>query len=210
MKHGLLGLYLGLLLFALASASCSGAPVIYTHGIPHLLQIPGHPNAYRSGAVPATVEAITYLGDELGIHRIYEFERADEEADHAQLLLIAGAHGIEVVSLAMPPYTKLGTLDDYEDTIEGPSDEQQAAIVAAAAYVRDNPGIKVLGHCHNGNDRTGDWAGTVVLDQMTIKQAYEYMTSTGFHPELVGLLAQWWTFAKAFKSGSLGTQEVGK
>jgi hypothetical protein len=87
----------------LAVAGCAGTPVVYTHGIPHLLQVPGHPNAYRSGAVPATEEAFRYL-DQLGVSRIYELERGDEETDYAQVLKLAAEHHVEVVSLAMPPY----------------------------------------------------------------------------------------------------------
>ena len=68
---------------------------------------------------------------------------------------------------------------------------------SSAAWVRSHPDRVVLGHCHNGNDRTGDFAGTLVLDQMTVSESHAYMVETGFHDALVGLLVQWRRYAES-------------
>jgi hypothetical protein len=173
--------------------SCAGTPVL-THGIPHLLQVEGHPNAYRMGQPPDEA-SVLYLAEILHVKKIYKLDSWDEgDADRW-----APKYGIEIIYLPIPPSTKPDSLDDYVDELTGPDAKQWQALADAARFVRDHPEVVVAGHCVNGNDRTGAWSGLIILPDHTIDEAHAYMVSTGFHDALLGLRDGWFRTARKIK-----------
>jgi len=175
------------------TCSCARAPVL-THGIPHLLQVREHPNAYRMGQPPDEA-SVRYLAEVLHVKKIYKLDSWDEgDADRW-----APKYGIEIAYLPIPPSTRPHTLDDYVDELAGPDAEQWRSLAKAAQFIRDHHDVVVAFHCKNGNDRTGALAGLVLLSDLTVDEAHAYMVATGFHDILIGLRDGWFRTAMKLK-----------
>lgn len=175
------------------TCSCASTPVL-THGIPHLLQVEGHKNAYRMGQ-PPDESSIKYLAEVLHIKKIYKLNSWNEgDADRW-----GPKYGIEVIYLPIPPSTKPDSLDDYVDELAGPDAEQWQSLATAARFIREHPDVAVAFHCKNGNDRTGAFAGLVVLDDLSVDDAHAYMVRTGFHDVLLGLRSGWFMTTQKLK-----------
>lgn len=173
-------------------SSCARTPVL-THGIPHLLQVAGHENIYRMGQPPDEA-SIKYLAEVLHVRKIYKLDSWSEgDADRW-----APKYGIEVAYLPVPPSTRPHTLEDYVDELAGSDDDQWLALAAAALEARQSR-TPVAVHCVNGNDRTGAFAGLVVLDRVSVEEAHTYMIKTNFHDVLLGLRDGWFRTAQKLK-----------
>ena len=178
--------------FALLGA-CNGCPT-YTGGVPHLLEVEGVPNLYRSGQPPDEL-AVRYLAKSLKIQWVWKLNHWDEgDADK-----YFEEYGVHVEYLPMDPTTKPGNFDDYVDWALGPDSHQWDLLEAAMRYVWEHPEVKFLVHCVNGNDRTGAASGLATLKTKTISQARSYMGATGFHWQLVGLDHGWHEKAEKIK-----------
>lgn len=191
--------YLTVLLFF---ASACTAPPIYTNGVPHLLQVEGVANLYRSGQ-PLDEAAVRYLAESLKVQWVWKLNRWDE-GDSDQWF---EKYGVRVDYHPIPPTTKPHSIDDYEDTLEGPEEDQWVQMESSVHQVWSHPEIVFLVHCVNGNDRTGAFSGLATLRDKTPQQAYNYILGTGFHWQLLGLRDGWWRHAQAIHNSLAGNSQ---
>ena len=188
-KVCLLGLLVGLVVGALCFLpGCSST--IYTHGIPNLVQV--RAAVWRSGQ-PTSLDQWQYLYG-LGVRHSIKLDFDDEGTDD-----LARVAGIEVRMLGIEPRVDPdGLIPAIAEVIERPAADHIAAIKAAVQEIKADGQSGWLIHCKNGHDRTGLVVGFVriAVDGWTKAQAWHEMLARGFHPELIGLLREWWAEEK--------------
>lgn len=182
----LVGLLGGLLLVA-----CSGCSITtYTHGVPNLVQV--RPDVYRSGQ-PISLDQWRYLAS-LGVRHSIKLDFDDEGTDDLSRLA-----GIDVYPLGIEPRTNPdGLIPAVAEVFERPAADRIAALKLAIHEIQAGGKGGWLIHCKNGHDRTGLAVGfvRVIVDGWSKAQAWHEMLAHGFHPELVGLLREWWAEEK--------------
>ena len=169
---------------ALAALACSATS--YTHGIPNLVQV--RADVWRSGQ-PTSLDQWQYLYG-LGIRHSIKLDFDSEGTDD-----LARVAGIEVRTLSIEPQTDpdgLGPL--LADLVRRPAADRIAALKDAIREIKAGGAGGWLIHCKNGHDRTGLAVGLVrvIVDGWDKPRAWKEMLARGFHPELVGLLREWW------------------
>jgi len=185
------------MMLAVVLLSCC-APVVYTHGVPNLLQV--RADWYRSGQVESP-EGWVYLRS-IGITDIVKLDFAEEEGSDDG----AGAAGLRVHSLSINPTTSIvGAVASLGLTeLLRPDSAMMASIRHLIREVRDanarvgHPARVMLIHCSHGWDRTGLVSGMVLVlnGDMSKDEAWQYMLATGFHWEHVGLWREWRAFVE--------------
>ena len=169
-----------------AVAACS--PMIYTHGVPNLAQV--DLNVYRSGQITSTAgwAYINKLAHGRRVHVIkLNFEAEGTDA-------LARAAGFDVEDFAIQPEGDRDVWDDTIDAFTQPSTVllAQAELELADAVSRVSTDVYLV-HCTHGQDRTGLVIGLhrVLHEHWTAHRAWDEMIAHHYHPELVGLLAEW-------------------
>ena len=173
---------------ALVALACSATS--YTHGIPNLVQV--RADVWRSGQ-PVALDQWQYLHS-LGVRHSLKLDFDDEGTDD-----LARVAGIDVYPLGIEPRTDPdGLIPAIAEVFERPAADRIAALKLAIHEIKTGGKGGWLIHCKNGHDRTGLAVGfvRVIVDGWTKPQAWKEMLARGFHPELVGLLREWWAEEK--------------
>lgn len=173
-------------LFLLTMMACS--PMVYTHGVPNLVQVEG--NIWRSGQIAST-EGWDFIGTVAAgrhVHVIklnYDTEGSDGGAVQ---------QGFEVAYLPIQPEGDQDVFNDILGTVKQPDPANLDAAERELAWCLSHETTDMcLVHCTHGQDRTGLVVGIhrVEHDGWSKDLAFREMLKNHFHWALVGLMIAW-------------------
>jgi len=170
-------------LLCMLIVACS--PMVYTHGVPNLVQV--DTNLWRSGQITTQAgwDYIATLAHGQPVH-VIKLNFPNEGSDEPAVKM-----GFNVIEVPLQPEGDTDVLDDVSGLFEKPD----ASLVAGVEWLLSHraPGEFWLVHCTHGQDRTGFIIGAyrVLTDRWPKRQAYAEMLAHHFHREIVGLVEAW-------------------